>query len=243
MINKRMRKIIQIDEKKCNGCGSCITACAEGALALIDGKAKLVNEVYCDGLAACIGKCPEDALQIVEKESLDFDEAATATHLNRKAKSSPDSLRSCPGIGVRELGCSTESPPASSRQSAKLSHWPVQMALVPSGARFLEDADVVLIADCVPFAYPNLHQDFLKDRSVLVACPKLDDTKAHLDKLTDILLRGNIRSMSVVHMEVPCCSGLSYIARQALLKSDKNIPFKEITVGIKGDIKAEAIGV
>jgi ferredoxin len=243
MINKRMRKIIQIDKEKCNGCGSCITACVEGALALVDGKAKLVNEVYCDGLAACIGKCPEDALQIVEKESLDFDERATAANLKSKTKSSLASFQGCPGIGVRELGCSTESPLASSRQSAMLSHWPVQLALVPPGARFLEAADVVLIADCVPFAYPNLHQDFLKDRCVLVACPKLDDTQAHLDKLTDILLKSNIHSLSVVHMEVPCCSGLSYIARQAMLKSGKNIPFKEITVGIKGDIKAEAEGV
>jgi Pyruvate/2-oxoacid:ferredoxin oxidoreductase delta subunit len=242
MTTKTLRKIIQIDQDKCDGCGNCITACAEGALALVEGKARLVSEIYCDGLAACVGKCPQDALHIIERESLAFDEEATNQHLQEKPRA-VQSSQSCPGSAVRDLSPGAASSVAADRQPAMLSHWPVQLALVPPGAKFLNGTDVVLIADCVPFAYPNLHQDFLKEHSVLVACPKLDDAQAHLEKLAAILKEGDIRSLSVVHMEVPCCSGLAYIARQALKKSGKDIPFREITIGIKGQIKAEAVGV
>jgi Pyruvate/2-oxoacid:ferredoxin oxidoreductase delta subunit len=242
MVTKTVRKIIQIDQDKCDGCGQCIKACAEGALALVDGKARLVSEIYCDGLAACVGKCPQDALHIVERESVAFDEEATNRYLKEKA-GAHQTFQGCPGSALREISRDLERPATLDRQPAMLTHWPVQLALVPPGARFLNGTDVVLIADCVPFAYPNLHQDFLKDHSVLVACPKLDDAQAHLEKLTQILKEGDIHSLSVVHMEVPCCSGLAYLARQAVKESGKDILFKEITIGIKGQIKAETEGV
>jgi len=243
MATRVLRKIIQIDEEKCNGCGACTKACAEGALAIIDGKAKLVSEIYCDGLAACLGKCPEDAIRIIEREAQDFDEEATKLHLAEKAKI--ETAGSCPGSTVRELAKPEAKPQLQSamEQASMLSHWPVQLALVPPGAKFLAGTDVVLVADCVPFAYPNLHRDFLRSHSVLVACPKLDNFEAHLAKLTEILKVSEIQSLTVVHMEVPCCSGLAFMARKALAASGKSIPFKEITIGVHGDIKAEEVGV
>jgi NAD-dependent dihydropyrimidine dehydrogenase PreA subunit len=239
MTTKVLRKIIQIDEEKCNGCGACITSCAEGALALVDGKARLVREKYCDGLAACLKECPQGALTIVQREAEDFDEEATQEHSEKKIETGNVPC-ACPGSTVRQLEKSEVKSGCQDiiHQGPTLTHWPVQLALVPAGAKFLEDADVMLIADCVPFAYPDLHRDFLKDRSVLVACPKLDDAEAHLAKLTDILRKSSIKSLTVVHMEVPCCSGLAYLARKAITGSGKNIPFKEITIGIKGDIKS-----
>jgi Fe-S-cluster-containing hydrogenase component 2 len=242
MTTKIKRKIIQIDEEKCNGCGACVNTCAEGALALVDGKARLVSEKYCDGLAACLGKCPQDAIRIIEKEAQEFDEEATREHLREKAAPAKNVQCHCPGSAVREFARPENKAETAGimEQESMLSHWPVQLALVPPGAKFLNGTDVVLIADCVPFAYPNLHRDFLRDRSVLVACPKLDDFEAHQQKLTDILKASDITSLTVVHMEVPCCSGLAYLAREALAASGKDIPFKEITIGIRGNIKAEA---
>ena len=236
MTTKLIRKIIQIDEAKCNGCGACIDSCAEGALALVNGKARLVKEQYCDGLAACLKECPQGALKIVERESEEFNEKATEEHLKQKAQEVRSTPCACPGSAVREMESRTGKAGAG-RLEPMLTHWPVQLALVPPGAKFLDQADVVLIADCVPFAYANLHEDFLKDRAVLVACPKLDDAAAHKEKLTSILQKSDVRSLTVVHMEVPCCSGLAYIARQAVAESGKDIPLKEVTVGIKGDIK------
>jgi Fe-S-cluster-containing hydrogenase component 2 len=239
MTTKMLRKIIQIDEEKCTGCGLCIDSCAEGALALVDGKARLVKEKYCDGLAACLKECPLGALKIVEKEAEDFDEQAAKENIRQIQEKSRPAPCACQGSVVRELEKAAENPAETkgSRQMPLLTHWPVQLALVPPGAGFLNDADVVLIADCVPFAYPNVHADFLKEHSVLVACPKLDDAEAHLVKLTEVLRESAIKSLTVVHMEVPCCSGLAYIARRALAESGKELPFKEITIGIKGNIK------
>jgi Pyruvate/2-oxoacid:ferredoxin oxidoreductase delta subunit len=214
MAVKVMRKIIRIDENKCNGCGECISSCAEGALALVDGKARLVKEKYCDGLAVCLKECPQGALSIEERKAESFDVEA-----------------------VRQMETKA-SVLAGPRQESMLSHWPVQLALVPAGAKFLEGSDVVLVADCVPFAYPDLHRDYMQGHSVLVACPKLDDADAHLAKLTEIFKKNNIRSLTILHMEVPCCSGLVYIARQALKQSRKDIPIQEVTIGIRGEVKA-----
>ncbi len=237
MTTKTLRKIIQIDEAKCNGCGACIDSCAEGALALVEGKAKLVKEQYCDGLAACLKECPQGALKIIEREAEDFDEKATEEHLKQKRQAARNTPCACPGSAVRDMEERTGRSANARRLEPTLTHWPVQLALVPPGARFLDQADVVLIADCVPFAYANLHEDFLKDRAVLVACPKLDDATAHMQKLTSILQKSDIKSLTVVHMEVPCCSGLTYIARRAIADSGKDIALKEVIVGIKGDIK------
>ncbi len=234
MATKRARKIIQIDEEKCNGCGECVNSCAEGALAVVDGKARLIKEEYCDGLAACLKECPRGALTIVEREAGDFDEEETKKHLQQMKKTLP----ACSSSAERQL----EQAPVEAKsekgvdQKPMLTHWPVQLALVPAGAKFLDQADVVLIADCVPFAYPNLHRTFLKGHAVLVACPKLDDFEDHLAKLTDILKKSDLKSLTVVHMEVPCCSGLTYMAKKAIEASGRRILFKEVTIGIKGGI-------
>jgi ferredoxin len=238
MAAKVLRKIIQIDENNCTGCGECITSCAEGALALVNGKAKLVKEKYCDGLAACLKECPSGALKIVEREAEGFDEEAAMEHVKELKQPAKPIACGCPGSAVREIkqiktGREEE---RAAKQSPMLSHWPVQLTLVPAGAKFLDRTDVMLIADCVPFAYPDMHVDFIKDHSVLVACPKLDNAEAHLAKLTEILKKSDINSLTVLHMEVPCCSGLVYIAQKALAASGKNIPFKEITIGVNGEI-------
>jgi Fe-S-cluster-containing hydrogenase component 2 len=237
MKTKILRKIISVDEAKCNGCGACIDSCAEGALALVDGKARLVKEIYCDGLAACLKDCPQGALSIIERAAEDFDEEATREHLQEIKNHEHNTACNCPGSALRQF----EKPASSQsvRQESELTHWPVQLTLVPPGAPFLKNSDVVLLADCVPVAYPNLHQDFLKDHSVLVACPKLDNFEAHLAKLTGILEQAHIRSLTVVHMEVPCCSGLTYMAKKALADSGVDIPFKEVTIGIRGNIKEQ----
>lgn len=232
MTTRTVRKIVRIDEEKCNGCGACAVACAESALQIIDGKAKLISERYCDGLGACLGECPQGAITIEEQESDRFDEEAVKLHLSEKDEPLPCG---CPSVTVRQFE-DGKSASAAEASSTALSHWPVQLALVPPGAPFL-DADLVLAADCVPFAYANFHQDFLKEHSLLVACPKLDNFAAHLNKLTEILRRSSVKSITVVHMEVPCCSGLVYMAKQAIRMSGKDIPLKEVTISIKGDRK------
>ena len=260
MTTKVSRKIIKIDEELCNGCGACVPACAEGALQIIDDKAKLVSEVYCDGLGACLGECPQGAITIEEREAEQFDEAAVEHHLHHQEHEEETLACGCPSTTVTTFdspaheeetlacGCSSatvtklDSPANDEHAHAEtvhlksmLGHWPVQLTLVPSTAPFLQGADVVLAADCVPFAYAGFHHDFLKDHALLVACPKLDDFQAHLDKLTSILRLSQINSLTVVHMEVPCCSGLVHMAREAIRLSGKDIPLKEETIGMRGE--------
>ncbi len=238
---KTVRKIIRIDEEKCNGCGLCVPACAEGALQIIDGKAKLVSEIYCDGLGACLGECPQGAIIIEERAAEEFDEEATKLHLEEEKPAREALLCGCPSTTVTRFErqeATGVSPKEATDQRSMLSHWPVQLTLVPPTAPFLQGADLVLAADCVPFAYASFHQDFLKNHSLLVACPKLDDFQAHLKKLTDILRYSSVKSLTVVHMEVPCCSGLVHMTKQAVQLSGKDIPFKEVTVSIKGDLKS-----
>jgi Pyruvate/2-oxoacid:ferredoxin oxidoreductase delta subunit len=247
MTTKTVRNIIHIDEKKCNGCGACATKCVEGAIKMIDGKAKLVSDVYCDGLGACIRECPVDAITIEKREAEAFDEKAVEQHLHETLHAHEEKLPcGCPGSAVQEFQCPSskvtefQQPAhrAHSRQPSTLGHWPVQLTLVPPQAPFLKNADVVLTADCVPFAYANFHQDFLKGNALLVACPKLDDAEAHLNKLTQIIAQSGLKSLTVIRMEVPCCSGLVRIAQQAIAKSGKNIPFEEVVVSIRGEITA-----
>jgi ferredoxin len=232
------REIIKINEEKCNGCGLCVISCAEGALKIINGKAKLVSETYCDGLGACIGKCPEDALIIEERESEGFDEKAVEYHLSQQKNVKQKSPYSCPSQTVTQFektNPNTVLPDGSIRLESELRHWPVQLTLVPPTAPFLKEANLLLVADCVPFAYADFHRDFVRDHTVLVACPKLDNFEAHLVKLNEILRVANPASLTVLHMEVPCCSGLVYMVKQALETSGKEIPFKDITIGIKGE--------
>jgi len=241
MTTKVIRKIVKIDEEKCNGCGLCVPSCAEGALQIIDGKARLVSEQYCDGLGACLGECPQGAITIEEREAEEFNEEAVEHHLHsKKPASASDELPcGCPSATVTQFeGRATRSPAAEAPIQSMLAHWPVQLTLVPPGAPFLQGADLLLAADCAPFAYPSFHQDFLKDHALVIACPKLDDFEAHLSKLTQILHHAEPKSLTVVHMEVPCCFGLVHMARQAILASGKDIPLKEITLGVKGDRKS-----
>jgi NAD-dependent dihydropyrimidine dehydrogenase PreA subunit len=241
MQTKVLRKIVKIDEEKCNGCGACVPACAEGALQIIDGKARLVREIYCDGLGACLGECPQGAITIEEREAEEFNEEETKHHLHEKEHTKGELPCGCPGTMVTQFARRETAEAVREEavcQHSMLRHWPVQLTLVPPGAPFLQGADVVLAADCVPFAYAGFHHDFLKEHALLVACPKLDDFQAHLSKLTEILRRSEVKSLTVVHMEVPCCSGLTHMAKQALRLSGKELPLKEVTIGVKGDRKA-----
>ena len=241
MTTKAKRKIISIDEDKCDGCGVCVPACAEGALQIVDGKAKLISERYCDGLGACLGECPQGAITIEEREAEEFDEEATEHHLHEMEQIEEELPCGCPSATVTQFERQEATEIASrdaTYQESMLSHWPVQLALVPPAAPFLQGADLVLAADCVPFAYAGFHQDFLKGHALLVACPKLDDFQAHQRKLIDILRHSQVKSLTVVHMEVPCCAGLAHMAKQAIRLSGKDVPLKEITVGIRGDLKS-----
>jgi len=242
MVTRTVRKIVKIDEDKCTGCGACIISCAEGALKIIDGKAKLVSEKYCDGLGNCLD-CPEGAISIVEREAEEFDEAAVEEHL--KTEKVEDKLPcGCPSSSVTQFEKTTDkktpavtvAEPSGNGSKSRLGHWPVQLTLVPPTAPFLKGADVILAADCVPFAYGAFHRDFLGDSALLVACPKLDDFQAHQKKLTEILKQSGLKSLTVVRMEVPCCGGLVQMVKQAILGSANVVPLREVVVGINGDI-------
>lgn len=256
-----VRHIVHIDEEKCDGCGECVTACAEGAIALVDGKARLVSEVYCDGLGACLGTCPQDAITVEEREAAAFDEAATHHHVEQlKAKaslptaapvlaaartSSPAAAHhgGCPGSRVMSLPVRQPATHAASGgdhaapAASHLTNWPIQLTLVPPQAPWLRGSDLVLAADCVAFAVGDFHSRFLQGHAVLIACPKLDtDPIRYVDKLAEILDTAGVRSLSVVHMEVPCCSGLTQIATLAAEKAQTPVPVRDITVSIGGQV-------
>jgi Pyruvate/2-oxoacid:ferredoxin oxidoreductase delta subunit len=250
MATKTVRKIVRIDEEKCNGCGACTTKCAEGALQLINGKAKLISENYCDGLGACLGECPAGAIVIEERSAENFDKVVDS-HLHVKQENPEKQAIVCPSHKLGEFekpGVSSDGYPgsrmiqftkenAAGTQPSALRHWPVQLTLVPTRAPFLQNADVILTAHCVPFAYAGFHEDFLKDHALLIACPKLDDAEVHLEKLTAILRDSDISSLKVLRMEVPCCGGLVYIAKKAIVDSGKQIPVEEIIIGVNGKAK------
>jgi len=241
MTTKTIRKIIKIDEEKCDGCGLCVPACPEGALQIIDGKAKLVKENFCDGLGACLGECPQGAITIEEREADEFDEEAAKQHIEQEEHTTEELCYACPSATIRQFD-RQEAAESAQREGpspqSMLGHWPVQLSLVPPIAPFLQGADLMLAADCVPFAYAGFHHDFLRGHALLIACPKLDDSQAHLKKLTDILRHSEVKSLTVMIMEVPCCSGLAHMAKQAILASGKDIPFKEVTIGVRGDLKS-----
>lgn len=242
-----VRRIIRIDEERCNGCGRCVEACVEGAIRLVDGKARLVSESYCDGLGACIGECPQGAITVEEREAPPFDErAALAAKAARTAEPSPPpSLPcGCPGSASRTLraaspgSCRADAP--SGRAVSELVNWPVQLRLVPVSAPYLEGADLLLAADCVPFACADFHALFLRGRPVLVGCPKLDDARYYVGKLAEILAQARPRSLTVVRMEVPCCGGLVRIAREAVAASGAGLGVAEVVVGVDGSVQAPA---
>jgi Fe-S-cluster-containing hydrogenase component 2 len=236
------RKIVRIDQEKCNGCGLCIPNCAEGALQIIDGKAKLISERFCDGLGACLGHCPQDAITVIEREAEDFDEKAVEVHLHKKHETQPHPLfAGCPSsramhfkVPESEMVATPAIPTVSMH-----SQWPVQLKLVPVNAPYFQDADLLIVADCVPFAYSNFHQDFLKGKALVVGCPKLDDIQYYKEKLSEIFKTNSIKSVTVPYMEVPCCFGLVKATEDAIAASGKKIPLKKVKIGIRGDIKNE----
>jgi len=237
-----LRNIVKIDEEKCNGCGQCIDACAEGAIELIDGKAKLVSEIYCDGLGACIGHCPQDAITIEQREAEEFDEEATKAHMAKAQKPPAQTDFICPGMMAKQLKEKGKTVDSSASVSSQLTHWPVQLKLVPPNAPYFDGADLLLVADCVPFAIGDFHNRFLKEHSVVVGCPKLDNVDFYIEKLAQIIKANNLNSLTVLHMEVPCCFGLTHIARKAIEASGANIPFEDITIDLQGNVgKTETI--
>lgn len=234
-----VRNVVKIDHVKCNGCGLCVTACAEGAMAVVDGKARLVSEIYCDGLGACVGHCPQGAISVEQREAAAFDEEVTQIHLARqKTSAQTQASAMCPGLMAHVFGPSPEATHSDyGSVPSQLGHWPVQLKLVSPGAPYFKEADLLLTADCVPFAMGDFHARFLKDHSLVVGCPKLDDAPFYIDKLASILTTGTICSLTVVHMEVPCCSGLTRIASEAIRKSGSALrSFQDVTIGVHGDV-------
>jgi Fe-S-cluster-containing hydrogenase component 2 len=226
------RKIVKIEEELCNGCGECVPNCAEGALQIIDGKARLVKDEYCDGLGACLGHCPQDAIQIIEREAKAFDEEAVHDYLNLiKQENISIQASNSPSRIVSEYVTDD-----SVSEESYLSHWPIQLNLVPVNAPFFEQRELLMVADCVPVAYPNLHRDLLKERAIVISCPKLDNAKFYVEKLTEIFKNNDIVGIQVLHMEVPCCSGLNVIVKRAVKESGRNIPIKRKVVTVKGEI-------
>lgn len=227
------RKIVWIDEEKCDGCGLCVPACAEGAIVIREGKAKLVSEKFCDGLGACLGECPRDAISIEEREAEEFDGKAVEVHLGRRNEPMHGG---CPSARVIQFETDPEETDIIPAKS-QLTHWPVQLKLVPPKAPYLSHAHLLVCADCVPFVYAPFHQELLKGRVVLVGCPMLDDARAYTRKMTEILQANDLKSVTVAHVEVPCCFGLKRIVEQALKNSGKDISVQELVVGLEGGIK------
>ncbi|MHC4944643.1 MAG: ATP-binding protein [Planctomycetota bacterium] len=272
-----VRKIIRIDEEKCDGCGLCVDACHEGAIQIIDDKAKLVSETYCDGLGDCLAECPQDAITIEEREAKPFDEAAVAAHLAVQEQSGEKAPAAeatatpagggCPGSALRTFDASSNqqkapannkppfpagggcpgsamrrfqesAPPAEGADTpagpSRLSHWPVQLMLVPPGAPFLKNSDILVCADCVPFAVPDFHARYLTGKTVLVGCPKLDDLAYYEEKLKAIFAEAQPRSVTVIKMEVPCCNGIATAAFQARNEVIPQTKIEAYTIGLQG---------
>ncbi len=219
------RKIVQIEEDKCDGCGLCITACHEGAIQLVDGKAKLISDSYCDGLGDCLPACPTGAINIIEREAEAFDEEAVKARMQQQT--APFQAQGCPGSRAQSTNRQTQS---------ELAQWPVQIQLVPIDAPYFNGADLLVAADCTAFAYANIHRDFMANKVTIIGCPKLDHAD-YASKLSEILRRNDIRSLSILKMEVPCCGGLSHAAQIALQQSGKTIPWSMTTIALDGSIK------
>lgn len=253
-----IRKVVHIDEELCTGCGACVPSCAEGAIQVIDGKARLVADRLCDGLGACLGECPEGALTVEEREADAFDEVAVENHLVQQQKAAPSESEpnpvhhghahgftgGCPGSRVMQFKAPSDaepqSPAAPSLQPSELRQWPIQLHLVPPTAPYYEGADVLLAADCTAFVLGGFHANFLKGRSLAIACPKLDQgMEIYREKLTAMIDKAKINTLTVLIMQVPCCSGLLHIALEASSNASRKVPIKRVVVGVKGEILSE----
>ncbi len=268
------REIIKINEEKCNGCGLCIPNCPEGAIQIIDGKARLISDLFCDGLGACIGHCPEGAIKVEKREADPYDEIkvmeniipqgentirAHLEHLEEhgekeflkqavdflndrgikiKKKEKQESVLpcGCPGSQMQDLSKTKNTSSEKVELSSELQQWPVQLNLLPPQAPFFENSDLLVCADCVPFAHANFHQELLKDKSIVIGCPKLDDIGAYEEKLTEIFKNNNIKSVTVAIMEVPCCYGMYSAVENAIRESGKEIKLTQKIISVRGDI-------
>lgn len=234
-----IRKIIHIDEEKCNGCGACVTACHEGAIGLVNGKAKLMRDDYCDGFGDCLPGCPTGAITFEEREAAAYDEQAVLENKQKKA-AEKTTFSGCPGSRMRQFDRSTggtamQTPANLASQPSQLAQWPCQIKLVPVNAPYFKDAKLLIAADCTAYAYANIHQEFMKGKVTLIGCPKLDDVD-YSEKLTQILAQNEIRSVTVLRMEVPCCGGLEHAAVTALKNSGKFILWQVVTFSVDGKI-------
>lgn len=246
-MSKIMRKVIKIDEELCNGCGQCVPSCAEGAIQIIDGKARLVSDKYCDGLGACLGECPMGALSFEEREADEYDEHAVHTRLKeigrpegeREAMHKQHGHGGCPGSRMFDFRTEALEAPESDapRQQSELRQWPVKLNLLNPAAPYLDGAELVLAADCSAFACATFHSDYLRGKVLAIGCPKFDDVNGYIAKLKAIAQSGGITGINVVHMEVPCCTGLLYAAQKAIEESGVGIPLKSIVISIRGEVK------
>ncbi len=254
------RKIVEIDDRKCNGCGLCVPACAEGAIQIIGGKARLVSDIYCDGLGACLGECPQGAITIIEREAADFDETAAHRHvaqLRQARQISGPQPGTCPGTRVAAFQLELVSPPTpvshgsadakglsvagGPTPTSALGHWPIQLHLVPPSAPFLRGADLLLAADCVAFALADFHERYLRGRPLVIACPKLDHTQPYVEKLAAMFTQASLSSLTVIHMEVPCCMGLVRIAQAARQTAGVETPLHEVVISTRGVVLRESV--
>ncbi len=243
-----IRQIIKIDEEKCNGCGACADACHEGAITMVEGKAKLIRDDYCDGLGNCLPACPTNAITFEQREAAEFDQEAVEIHMNKKKqedekKDGACHTGGCPGSMAKAIKRDNQNMQAQEVESnqkpavstSELMQWPVQIKLVPVNAPYFENANLLIAADCTAFAYANFHQDFIKNHIAVIGCPKLDEGD-YSEKLTAIIKNNNIKSVKIVRMEVPCCGGIQNAAIQALKNSDKMIPWQVVTISCDGKI-------
>ncbi|MBU3189012.1 ferredoxin [Clostridium bowmanii] len=239
------RNIISIDENKCNGCGICISGCHEGAIELVDGKAKLISDEYCDGLGDCLPQCPTDAIKIVERDAVEYDLQAVELK-KQKISVKPNLPCGCPGtmeksikrnvdLNVKKVATKINNSEETSG-SSELNQWPIQLKLTNTKAAFLNGADILIAADCTAYAYGNFHKEFIKGRVTLIGCPKLDDNDYYREKIAEILKNNDIKSITVVRMEVPCCAGIVSSVKAAMLQAGIIVSYKEVTIGINGEI-------
>jgi len=244
---KVTRKIVKIDEELCDGCGLCVPSCAEGALQIVDGKARLVSDIYCDGLGACLGECPQGAITVEERPAEEFDAEAVEEHLAETGREGGAHRHeetggpafACPGARTMDLRgpaeeCAEPEVTFEGALKSELGQWPVKLYLVSPNAPYFQDAELLIAADCAPTAYAAFHPDFLKGKAVVIGCPKFDDVALYREKLAAILSANDVRKVTVLHMEVPCCFGLVQLARQAIAASGKDVPFEDVTVTIRG---------
>ena len=244
---KVMRKIIEIDDEKCDGCGNCVPSCAEGAIQIIDGKAKVVKDQYCDGLGACLGECPQDALKLVEREAEEFDEIAVEAYLESQKKQpttqkDPATLAcGCPATQLKTFpvadGCKEANKPNTlSTGASALCHWPVQIRLIPPTAPFLKGADLLITADCAAVSAPSFHNEYLKGKVVMMGCPKFDDVESYVEKFAQIFKVAGIKTITTLIMEVPCCSGLPGLVEKAMALAGVKIPMEKVVISARGDV-------